>query len=340
MNLKFLFFSIFLLFPLSLLAQVTLNYQGEYKLLSTELLLGVPIAIESSEKHEKILWGEKSRFYFFDYYGNHIALKEASGRGPGEFVRADAYASNDEYVVIFDGSQSRVIYLDWDGNLISEFLIDEALVRNITLDDESNLITMNELIDTEIESALSMYNLNGTKLKSLGEVSIMALTQRSRNGGGLVTDDKNNLYYSYLSDGNLFKISLNNNQSKSLINKPKYFSSPDIDLVKKIGLDHMKMIPLTFAHSRVSGLFFLKPNFLFQQIEVGNPWQDEEVEIYLEITNTKTNKRINTVKIENRIATFWKEDELLIFDLNASKLSEKNLEIDNVLFKIYKVSNL
>lgn len=318
-------------------SQTSLEYIGDYSIVDNDIYLSNAIDVKSSHKNQKILWGEQKKFYLFDYDGNLIISKKSSGRGPTEFSRIDAIAANEEYFALLDASLARVLYFDWEGKFVTSYTLKRnqlAQIKNIELDSFSNLVIMKELIFPGDQSAILVYDKTGRRIADIGVIPNIAMTQTTRNGGGITLDNSNIIYYSYLSEGKIYKTDIKSKEVVIISDPPEYFSKPDIEIVKRIGRDQMKMIPLTFDHSRISDLLYLETETLIQQIEIGNPWKDEEVIIYLEFYEIKSNTKTAKVKIENRVATTWKENEILIFH---SLLRSEKIAQNKSLFEIYRV---
>lgn len=299
-----------------------------------DILLDLPKGVETNKNREAILWGERSRFLLFK--GREVIENNNTGRGPGEFVRATAYASNVDYIVVYDDSQSKVIYFDWDGNYVTEFKINEWKVKNIALNPDSDFIAMNEIQGFNQTEAVSIYSFEGNLLGRHGRIPILGLTQKSRNGGGVASDGQGNVYFSYLSSGDIFKYDRSTGETNQFAPKPSYFLSPDPELVKSKGTDHMELTTISFQYSRVSDLLFLSPDKIVQQIEVGNPWGGEEVKFFIEIYNLKGEKIGSKLEIENRIASVWGPNQLLVNQPSRSESGQAGLSSDTKTFESYK----
>ncbi|NGP87636.1 6-bladed beta-propeller [Fodinibius halophilus] len=290
-------------------------------------LLDRPVSILQT-KNDQLIWGEKEGIKVFDQSGALIKKVELSGRGPGELIRASQYNLTESNITILDASQLKVIVLNNDCEFQHEFLVAKNRTKLHAKSSKGNYYTLNELMLNSETPALSKYDSTGTKIAEWGIVPLTAKTQRAnQNGGGITSDGRGNIYYSYQGDFRIWKLNTSENSISIFKNKPSYFkpiSQKELQTTQRA----RKLFYLGYKGTRLTGLFFLKPNIILQQFETGNPFNKpkEELTYYLEIWNTSGEKLASKIEIPYPIA--WvDQNSITLPTMYPSKILQQKGEI-------------
>lgn len=318
-------------------SKLFLEKVDEYSIsISEDQVLGNPTSIRFD--NSRLLWGEKSNAYFFDSNGTLLQSAEFKGRGPGEILAGmDYQILNDGRIFILDFEQYKISVFDSVFNLVKDIPINKLNSKQIEVINDSTFFTFNDLIFQRAEAAVTLFNNNGEIKGEWGKTPEYALLQDVRNGGGITSDNQGNIYYSYLGGHKLWKLNTYTGQIDVFDHKPDYFIEADPEKISSLGTNISEIISYSFQVSRVSGLFFLEPNYIIQQIDTGNPWEGEDTRIFLEIWNTDGNKLASKLEINHWIADVEGENIYVLRDTATNLLSKLDEKRKATIFDIYNL---
>lgn len=250
---------------------------------------------------DNIIWSEyKGGIYKFDLKGNFLNKLNSIGDGPGEFnvVRSIGNDSNLN-LYIFDSAKLKLIRYDSTWSFLNSFVLKPGGFKKMIVDSSGNIYTLLEGAFGDNSTAVIKYDKNGKILKQWGEIPTTATMQEYLLGGGITIDKKSNIYYSYISDYKIWKTDCNGDRFQEWDNKPSYFRETDEDEVRKY--HESDIINYSWKVSRVSGLFYIEPGIIIQQIYTGNPKEKETVFSYLELWDISGKKIISSISVPNEI---------------------------------------
>lgn len=258
-----------------------------------------------------LIWGEKNRYTTFTHLGSLLNQTMKSGRGPGEYQKASSYSCDDKSVSfsVLDQSLSKISFFRYEENEQTylfdyEFIIPSNRPKNFTYTN-TFFVTLNELMNPELETpAITIYSKDGNKIKTIGEIPINANLQFYIGGGGGITKDNlGNIYYSYLGDHKIWKWNSEEDIISVFNQKPSYFVSPDSLKVTTKFNSAIEIIRYAYEITRVTGLFFVEPDLIIQQLEPDNYLKEgAQQNVLIEVFDTQGSKKYTSIKLPNTIA--------------------------------------
>lgn len=303
----------------------------------SSLLLDLPSNIQILDDG-KVLWGEETRIILFSQDGKSVEVQEKAGRGPGELLSSTYYqVDNEKNIAILDKRQYKIAQFNTTFDHLGDVPFSGVRTKQFVVIGDGKYATFNDLVTNKSDPAVSLFNKEGKLVNEWGNIPYYALLQANRNGGGIVKDSEENIYYSYLGGYKIWKINRKANKISIFDQKPDYFDGTDKEKISNVVGNLQKLIPHSFEISRVSGLFFLKPNIIVQQIDDGNPWRDEEVQLYLEMWNTKGKKIADNVEIPHWIADTNGDLIYLLSDTYSNIIAKLEEKQSVKLFDIFKL---
>lgn len=315
------------------------EYHGEFELkVPDEVFLGPSPELIASEKLGVIVWGEKDRFHVFDSTGRYIHTKDNKGRGPGEITNVSRYSfGNAKRFVVFDQSQFRIVV--YDSLYQHDYTINGAgwNVEKITVN-QDYIFVLKDFKQRNISvksPAVTQLSNQGEEIRNWGTIPPAGLLQRNRNGGGIVADQKGNIYYTHLGTHELFKIDLDQEQVLEFSEMPDYYRTVDLKRLKKYEKDHIKRIRYSMELVRLMDVFFLKPDYILQYFTDGAFGDAYEIKRSVEIWNTK-GKKIATEVILPWTIEFTMGDRIFIPTQECGFFTPKST-CPKIVFKVYSL---
>lgn len=348
---------VLLFFPLlvspNLSAQTTAKHK--YKLTHVgNVTISIPSAIELGYpvnvcvlSDGNILWGEKNRFLLFKKGPNgtyRIEKFNKKGSGPGEIEKATRYVASTDLnrFAIWDRGLQKFSVYNLPTSHVYDVPVQNASSKLFVTLKNHLIASFNDPGQGKQNFAVSVYNKHGNIVHQWGKIPYYAKLQEYRDGGGITKDDKGNIYYSYLGGYKIWKIDPKTNKVSVFSDKPAYFDEANRDKLKRAD-NNQSINPLmaySFTISRVSGLYFLEPDVIIQQIDDGDPWKKEKVNSYLEIWNTNGKKIASKIEIPQWIAGV-RERKIYSYAESATKLIKKSDKQATLkVFDVYKLTKV
>lgn len=278
-----------------------------------ELLLEHPKAL--CFKGGNLIWGQKNSFFSFDQNGALVDYKEIKGRGPGEFERAvhyDCKPNNSFSALDAQSYKISTYFFNSDNNkytLEDEFRTKNYKTRNF-FHLNNSFVTLNELVTPNLKiPALSIYDERGSLKREIGNIPENAQLQFYLEGGGGATKDNyGNIYYTFLGDHRVWKWNSAQDSIYIFNNKPDYFVSPERAIIKRFSNDAIKTIRYSYEITRVTGLFYVEPNLIVQQLEPDNYLMPGTTQnILIEVFMANGVKTYTSINLPNAIAFTYKD---------------------------------
>lgn len=260
---------------------------------SENVLLSTPSGIIINSNN--IIWSEyKGGIYEFDMKGKLLKKLSSFGDGPGEFNVVRSIARDlKSNLYVFDSAKLKIIRYDSTWSFLNSFVLRPGGFKKMAVDSVGNIYTLLEGSFSDKSTAVIKYDKNGKILGRWGEIPTTATMQEYLYGGGITIDKKSNIYYSYMSDHKILKTDSNGDRIQEWENKPSYFRETNEDEARKYR--ESDIINYSWKVSRVSGLFFIEPGIILQQIYTGNPKEMETVISYLELWDISGKKIISSL---------------------------------------------
>lgn len=272
----------------------------------------------------------KSGIFFIDKKGVIINIIQKYGDGPGEFNSISSLVQDAKgYYYLFDSARLIINIYDSNFNFIRNYYLKSGGLKKIVVDLHGNVITLHESAFNKFKPAITKYDPYGNFVGEFGEIPKTAILQEFLLGGGICADENDNIYYGFLSDHRIFKVSSNFEEENTFSNKPNYFreaKESDMDLE-----DQLKLIEYSWRISRINGIYFQKPGFLVQQISNGNPREGEKVKQYIELWDLNGNK-LNSGLLSPDIITGSDGSHLFFISQNYNN-NTKNISTKIIVFK-------
>ena len=348
-NIKYLLLTFFLLLQISCskkgadsrvskVEEYKLSHVGEFNVnIPSNMALDIPVNIQISNDGT-IFWGEKNRILTFVENGKkRVNIFESKGRGPGEILSASYYqVYNSDHFALLDNSQAKITVFDSSKSHLYDVPLSNMRTKKFVALNNSTFATFNTAVYKKDIPAISLHNKDGKLIHQWGKIPYYALLQSNRNGGGVTKDENGNIYYSFLGGYKIWKVNTETGDMTTFSQKPFYFDGVNREDIDKSHNNLKALIEYSFKVSRVTGLFFMQPNLILQQIDDGNPWEGEKVQKYLEIWNTE-GKKLGQAELSHMIACI-KDNNIYVFADTPSKLI-KNASKDSTtkLFEIYRL---
>ncbi|MTI87343.1 MAG: 6-bladed beta-propeller [Balneolaceae bacterium] len=290
-----------------------------YITLGEDIVFDSPIDLCLGEQN--LVWGSRESFVTFSSDdGKYINFQEHKGRGPGKFSGATHYICGpSDSLLILDTAGSKIISFNYNPEekryeLSHEFKFPLHGARKFAYT-QNAFFTLNEnpLKRTGL-SAITGYTNTGDKINEAGSIPYAASLQSYIIGsGGITTDNKGSIYYSYLGSHKVWKWDSHSDSVTTLNHKPSYYTGSDSTELRLINSNTSAMDEIRYAYaiSRVTGLFHAEPNLIIQQFEPDNYLEGAKQKVMLEIWSTEGKKIHSAVQAPN-VISFTKKDLIYI----------------------------
>lgn len=218
-------------------AKIMLSEVGEVELLMTDEAILSSSHTVRIDNGGRIFWVEsRPPVYVFNHNGVFIGSIGAEGSGPGELRGIETFnidSAGDFH--IFDASVNRVSLFSSDYSFVRSYSIDADRSSRAILNTQGHFVMLREAWYNGLKPALVIYDQNGKKISSSGEMPISAKVQNNlKPSGGIAVDAEDNIYYSYISDHRIWKTDVEGNLTTVLDSKPSYYIAPDEKLLDQL----------------------------------------------------------------------------------------------------------
>ena len=308
-------------------AKITLNEVDEIEIFMTdEAILSLPHTVHIDSKGN-IFWAESSPpIYVFNSDGVFIGSIGAYGAGPGELRDIETFnidSGGDFHV--FDASISRISLFSSDFSFVRSYSITADRSSRAILNSQDHFVVLREAWYNGLKPALVIYDQNGKKVSSSGEIPISAKVQNNLSpGGGIAVDAEDNIYYSYISDHRIWKTDLTGEIIDVFDSRPSYYIAPDEGLLDQLEKRDSPSNPEVaterlrhfYSISRITGVYAVgERDIIFQ--EITTPEYDtgeREIRVNLEVWHSSGFK-IGTVVSSSGNVSFIDESHIYYVNL-------------------------
>lgn len=267
----------------------------------------------------RIIWANYDPpIYIFDRSGKYIRCVQNKGRGPKEFLAVTALCkSNKGMFYLFDGVNMRINIYDHKFSFKKSYSLKKGGFKKMVPDNIGNLYVLNEGAFGILEPAVTKYDTLGNITDEWGRIPNTAIMQDMLFGGGIIVDNNNDVYYSYISDFKIWTKSGDDESIKVLKDEPSYYR--DVDL-QGAEFNVRELAKKSWEITRMNGLYSLAAGYIIQQFFDGNPRKGEKVTIFLEIWDFYGNKVSSGIRPPSQIvAVFENKIVLLMIDNKYKK---------------------
>ncbi len=228
----------------------------------------------------------------FDSRGVLIEAIARRGSGPGEIGFIDVFdIASDGTIYVYDGDNRRISIYSPDYEFVDSYPVSNVgRLRNMALGLHEEVYFLPEQRSrSKGDHAVRAYDSKGNPLGNWGHSPYSAIVQENLVGGGIDVDNEGNIYYGFISDHRIWKMTSDGTVLTVFDDQPSYYRGPDEDELRKFdgtptgSFDRMRYF---MRRSQVARLFVVpEMELLFQMFVTRVPGQ-RQVKLSLELWST------------------------------------------------------